>query len=497
MKQYIITSHDKMNEIYTARQIRIVDALEQNDLMYLKENVHSNEQMIICLKHALSINANIEIIDYLIDHSEIDISGKEFISFLNGVYADNNIYILEHLKERYDIFNCCGKKKLLMDGSQHDINLNMFKLLINNSGKKWHTSTYYADQLVKSICIFNTHLDVIKFLDNFLINCEANVCVVDRTNTICRHNKNPDNIIYVFEIFRNGSQKYDPQLRILTALSSICRNQDLNVVKYLVNYYIDDFKQYMKTIECVDLLYLIPIIDDCDLLNMIISHVVDISYYTDISRAWFVTKINPLKLTNENISLLKLKDPFDMNFKEFIQIVDEDKTLLHCITKLPDKKKLNNYHKSNHVHDYTKRDFLFKHHGIGFYGDREVVYNEIVCLKEMQDMCDFSEEFSLGDGFVVPIPKYIINMYIQTIYEGEIDIFAIDQKDFIVFLKFIDQYPLKCMNINDIESDIVRYCAKYNVIDSMLSEIASRYQLKELYIYLHNKKYVTMHQKLF
>lgn len=473
----------QMDKIYKSALDTAIQAVEQNDLTHFKKYIHAKNYLVICLDHALRIS-NTDVIDFLIDESEIDIHRDDLLSPLNILYCHNRVDVIKHFVERYDIFNPNSKRSKypLIDAAHYDINLDMVKFLINIPNTSIYYTSPYVYSLVAIICRYNTHTDVFEFLDDFFIRNGSDVRFIDHLDSLCSENTNLDIIKYMFE-----KTRYNNYSVKLPKLYFVCKNEDPNIVKYLVENY--DFElTKLDWMEWNDLSRLILLIENCKKLNIIISKGLEIF---PLNLSFIAKLINPLKLDKGNLRALHLNDPYEKKYDEFVRMVDKSGTPISCFTETPEELEYAKSHKpKKYTCDYTKRDFLFKHHEMRFYGDREIVYGAIKCLNEMRDICDFSEEISLGDGIVPPIPKYIINMYIQAIYDEEIDISVIkDPNDLIALLKFIDQYPTNELDIDEIGSDIVRYCVKHNIADDgMLSEITNRYQLKELYVYLHNKK---------
>ena len=154
-----------MDKIYTSVLDLAVNAVKQNNLEYLKENIHAKGYLIVCLKIALSIS-NTETIDLLIDklgiHGSTDCfgnpiwstncfgnpnplsGGDKFSSLLDVIYHNNRVDIVKHLIARHNIFLSTNKILCpLIDASHYDINLDMVKYLINIPYfSLYHTSPY-------------------------------------------------------------------------------------------------------------------------------------------------------------------------------------------------------------------------------------------------------------------------------------------------------------------------------------------------------------------
>jgi len=108
-----------------------------------------------------------------------------------------------------------------------------------------------------------------------------------------------------------------------------------------------------------------------------------------------VEEINPIKLNPDDIIKYNIGDPYKLSFNEFTQIVDSTD---ECLNSLPLYCTDYTYvQKQRKNIDHSKKDILFKHNNISYYGDRSFIYESILCLKDLKDICTFDEEIVL-DG---------------------------------------------------------------------------------------------------
>ena len=113
-------------------------------------------------------------------------------------------------------------------------------------------------------------------------------------------------------------------------------------------------------------------------------------------------------------------------------------------------------------------------------------------FKDM-DQYDFSEPPVIGTLWdnnhkMLHLPKYIISLYIKSTYDHKFDINQIYPVDFCEFLMFIDQYPTNQLSIDLLEKELIIYMDLHKIIhDEYIFEICNKYQLKFMYIYLHQK----------
>jgi len=131
---------------------------------------------------------------------------------------------------------------------------------------------------------------------------------------------------------------------------------------------------------------------------------------------------------------------------------------------------------------------LFKNNNIDYYGYRTIVYDHILVFKEIIDTADFNDIVVLDP----PIPRYLMNMYIQSTYTNNFDVDCIIPSDFIQFIRFIDKYPTTILSIEKLEHTLVDHIEKYDLdCDEYeyLESICIRYRLKYMCICMHNSKF--------
>ncbi len=163
------------------------------------------------------------------------------------------------------------------------------------------------------------------------------------------------------------------------------------------------------------------------------------------------------------------------------------------IISIKDKLKVEQNNKTI-ITDYRQQPLpLFWHNNTLYYGNRDFVFNSILFLKESKDFLDFNEIFTLSGS----LDYSLINMYIDSLYTGKINLMLIEPKNIIEFLSFIDQYPTESLSINKLEQEIVDLFEQ-NVpseetnkisFSSKLEEMCEKYKLKSLYLLIHNEKY--------
>ena len=213
-------------------------------------------------------------------------------------------------------------------------------------------------------------------------------------------------------------------------------------------------------------------------------------------------KINPLMLDDANFFRLcgqHNDNYFDVQYNEYKCLVDN----LTCRVPIPTKLKSFIHEKESQHNKITTTDFryesspLFWHNNILYHGNRDIVYNSILFLKESSEYLDFKDVFTLSGS----LDYYLINMYIESCYSGTINLIMVGPSDIMQFLRFIDQYPTESLSINKLELDIVDYFDNLlkdktedkinnNTFDSELEVMCEKYKLKCLYLFIHNEKIV-------
>ena len=203
-----------------------------------------------------------------------------------------------------------------------------------------------------------------------------------------------------------------------------------------------------------------------------------------------VRLVDPFMLNPSTCKLYGINDPYEEKFNKFTENVDklEYTVPIHCL--IHKKTNMVNYYK-NKSNDFRKRsDKLFEINGVSFYGDKEVVYDSIHFIREIltDNKCfSFDEHIVLNP--IDHVAEYLVNLYIKAINLKHFDMNDIKFDDLISFLKFIDQYPSDPLNIHSIEDILIQYLdsnAHLQIPCEYIKNICMKYQLKHLYVYIHN-----------
>jgi hypothetical protein len=201
------------------------------------------------------------------------------------------------------------------------------------------------------------------------------------------------------------------------------------------------------------------------------------------------------KYLNENINLLmldkniklKINDPYDVSFDRFIANVHTITCKVPCGCDNQFVEVIEENWTNNKIMDYANYQKLFIHNGVTYSGNRNTVYESIIMLN-----C-FNED-DINNQDIVTLTsrasQSVINHYINTCHGNRLDMNHILPEDFIDFLNFIDKYPTDRLSVNLLENQIIYYIDKYNVPNiSDIDSLVSRYQLKQLYLSIYQKKH--------
>jgi hypothetical protein len=197
-----------------------------------------------------------------------------------------------------------------------------------------------------------------------------------------------------------------------------------------------------------------------------------------------LTDTNYLMLNNENLKLLKRIHPFtEITYSSFTKLIDMmDSEIAMEKTMRP---LIKNEESINFLKPSNK---LFVNNEITYYGDSEIVYKKMTIFKDID--LDFSDPPILS----IPLPSYLISMYLQSCYY-DTGIFEFNliktNNDFLNFLDFIDRYPTVDLSIDSCEIEIVIYMLTNKVVVSQhLKDLCKKYSLRHLYIFINQKYYL-------
>ena len=294
---------------------------------------------------------------------------------------------------------------------------------------------------------------------------------------------------------------YNPNLRIIEYLI-----QDVKMNIYHLNYWsdncLDQACENNNNVEIIKYLIqetkvplsikkmsfplfktIIPDLKNYHRLNLLLK--LGFEKYERLPLICTIIQFNPIILDKNILKLANLNDPFDDSFDHFINNVNKITNQIPIDIMIKDKSK-----KRKHEYDHKpKSEILFELNGFCYHGNRRIVYESMYIFKDLisDDCFDFKNTIVLD----VQIPGYIVNLYLESCYYGIFDMNDIGTDDLISFIKFIDQYPSNVLSIHLLENEIIEYLDQHQITpNDYLMSICTKYQLKNLYIYIHNQSIV-------
>ncbi len=450
---------------------------------------HKNKIGDNCLLLASRFNENIEIIKYLVEvcqinENETNLNGDNCLMYacLNNSNIEIIKYFINVVKINIEYKNKQGNNCLML-ACTSNLNLEIIKYLIEECKINLNCCNVLNSNCLTLACMLNTNLNIIKYL---LEECKMDSTHKNKNNdscllVACWKNTNLLVIKYLIEIIGMNVNEFDINFHNCITVASNENKNFVEIISYLINHTNITLTLYKITFE--NFLKFVPFVSE----NYYkFNHLLElgIEKYSFESMLVILNNTNPLLLNHFIKNQCKIDNPFNGNFKIFCNLVNELKSYVplnfNVLNKNIQIKKqkipYNNYNKCT--------DILFEHNNICYYGNRNIVFNEIHFLKEIEEIADISQHIILSNSNV---PKYIINKYLQSCYDYNFDIEYIKPCDIIHFLKFIDQYPTNLLSIDQLEFEIIDYFEKNNIIfDDFINTICIRYQLKNMYLNIHN-----------
>jgi hypothetical protein len=400
-----------------------------------------------CLGLACQANTNLTLIKYLIEEYKMD---------TKHVNHDND--------------NCLGL------ACQKNTNLTVIKYLIEEHKMDVNHINQYNETCLILACWQNTNLQVIKYLieehkmDINHINYVGDNCLI----MACRKNTNQVIIKYLIEEHKmdiNHTNYVDDNCLVMACW----KNTNLAIIKYLI----EDHKMNIEKINNVpyNKFKNIVSLNYFRKNNLKLNNLLLMGYeeYTDDEMKKLIESINPLQLNDAVINLSGIENPFQQSFHKFTKLVDGLSYRSGPLNKkVMLKKKYGNC-----------QELLFVHNNKEYYGNRSKVYGSIYVLNEILD------QYNILDCIVLEgsLPCYAISQYIEACYGTPFKLKNIHEDDYIIFLKFIDQYPSAQISIRGIEDQIIQYSVIYDAREEeYFKTIYARYELKKLYLHMHDLK---------
>jgi hypothetical protein len=515
----------------------------QNDLQYLKKNhefILGNTIRHQCFLIAAGFCNDVEIITFLIDVFEIDTSyineyGNNCL--MCSCYENDNLkitkYLIEEAKVDIKYINNEGNNYFLQACKNND--LSIIKYLVEDIKMDVNLSNKNGDNCITLACRMNKNLDVIKYLFENLHAQTNQLLTHNNIVPAYANNSNIEIINYLITYFQPENKRVKCHY-----LKKACMFNNIEVIKHLLNYLKHDvrndvnycfndsclqsFGNYCSDNEClivactksyykIEILaymfentnikislnnidfFLFKKIIPCIKKNFYqLNKLLDLGLkkYEMKNMIPVIQNINPLMIEKNIGDLAGVKHPYLYKYNVFSRLVDKSQFNIPEINNnINDNTNDNTKKRKLACSDYSKySQILFVNDNIRYYGDRDIVYNSIIPLREIKDNADFSEDVQLS----VPVPKYIMNLYIEACHTHEFNLSNVEFADIIQFLKFIDQYPTNLLSIDRMECELLHYFDTHNVDydkykhSDFIKAICKRYDFKTLYVHIHNNK---------
>jgi len=508
---------------------------------WILDHGYVNQSGTNCLLSACLSNGDLSLIKYLINDQKMDpfhTDTNQCNCLILACWGNANLEIIIFLLELFE-----GKENQVdkwgdncfLSACERNQNLDIIKYLAQSGTVDTKiTNTYGRDCFLKA-CIGN-NLETIKYLISDL-KIDTKKCNVDNDNCLnlaCWRNSHLDVIKFLINDLNVSIDHQDKYGN--NCLLSACMGGNLSAVKFLINdvkMSIDyknisgencivvankckDIEKSSKTIEylinetsiCIDIKNMkldtfksvLPGISDAKRLNVLVRLMIKESPLLAKDVNLIFNDLNPFLLDSQNRKDAMI-DVFEKQYQEIKNLVDsmdqriESDTMNQSIVSVSEtnsKSNSNSNKRSNVAFDFSKQsEFLFTHGSKNYHGQRKIVYESILLLKDV--CCD--DFFDLGQGLVLEgnLPTEIINQYIASAYTGFFDTQCMEESEdhFIDFLKFIDQYPMTNVSIDKLEHWIIGFIETHSMNLSRpdieyLKLVCDKYMMKRLCVVLHN-----------
>ena len=233
---------------------------------------------------------------------------------------------------------------------------------------------------------------------------------------------------------------------------------------------------------------ILTFITNTEKLNVIIDNMIKNKSCPRNKLETIIQSIDLALLSSLSEIYIKMIDvnPFKLKYNNFVQSVDEFKCLPRHSYAFFQQSYKTKPKKIDHS-DPNQIKLLFFHNNIPYHGNQEIIYNSMHIFKD-NCMINFNETIVLEGG----MPKYLVNIYLDSILSGQIDLNDIDPadpKDMLQFLRFVEQYPSTVLTIESLELQLIRYIESNNIeLNDDYLELFTRCKLKRMYYYLHESR---------
>jgi NADH:ubiquinone oxidoreductase subunit E len=479
--------------------LKIIKHMAEN----LKIDINcTNNRGLDCLMLACHDNTNPEIAKYLINDLSMDWNrtNSDGVNCLMLACIQNeNPEIIKYLINDLSMDRNCKNNRgydCLMLACMQNGNPEIIKYLINDLSMDWNRKNEHGYDCLMLACMQNQNLDVIKYLVNDLsmdVNYVTNYGENCLTLACCK-NTNLEIIKYLINDLRMDINHTDNDGANCLRVACIVNN-NLEIIKYLIEstdahiphiHPLDQYEKWKKIIKSLSRNHQRFV----DVLNA------GLRIYGFINKndvIDFLQNLNPLLLMGVDlvrklvISDLPM-DPMDQRFRfnDYMKHVDD---LQFFIVPIPIPVSRQLFKSSTPLINFTKSSTpLFNYNGLVYHGYRELVYESILCLREIKEIANFDQLITLSGQ----IPEYMMNLWIYGMYSKRFNIMDIRPCDIPMFLDHIDQYPTDFLTICTVENDLINLLDLMDTVSEeliqSLKHISVRCRLKRLYLWIHNKK---------
>ena len=453
--------------------------------------------------YACQYNKSVNIIRYFIEEHRADPAN----GFLNACRFNKSVNIIRYFIDQLKAATYIGFYAACMFNSSTDV----IRYFIEDLKVDPHKSDERCNNSFEYVCHFNPSFEIFKyFIEELKIDINKRgggiLCHTPSFLLACHKERNMNIIRYFIDVLKVGVEMCDDYEDNI--IDHANENNDHELIKYivfytnymvvgnpgrvidyakknndqeLIKYVINNSKYLIKSYNTEDAIY----IDNVHTLQRNENRWNDAKYckdhYIDPEQIILLyNHVNQLLLTKEQIIKYNIVDPFtsSMEWNVFRSKVDYVKRINKSHDHVLSGDRLND--------DVLKRsddEKIFTNNGIQYYGNRSIVYSQMVPLKCILEM-NTDEGFDINQN----ISDYAMKLYLSKIVQS-VNIFcSFDKKDFIGYIRFLDQYPLPNYTIKSIEIDILEYMINNQIpADYYIYDIIERYTLRYMYAWTRNK----------
>ncbi len=470
----MLKNHMLNNHIYNNHTEENLNFRKLNQ--YLINHFYSNEEMNFFIE---TYHNNYDYVQTNISITDKESFFQEFC-FVIAISFSHDLEMIKYLMNKFKIYKNIGYLKwhrFMSYGFIFNPNLLISEYIMGELkfDKKYRDNSYNYFNL---ICLKNPNIEVFKFLATQIH--EDVMIHLPNFEYVCSNNDSLNNNIIIHIAHSNNSEiiKYERNLEIIKYLFEFTNILSKIELKNIFRWGLFNFVLCEKYIL---------FIKNYTILQNFIKEMYNIykeSHFIDpVHRIIkLVHQNNSLMLSDEICNYSNLKSPFEEDFQTFVNLVNK----LTIKVPLREKKifieSMDEQKAKRMRFDFSEQIALFIHNGYYYKGQQSVI-DSMIMLKNISDCCDIKDvELSIN------VPKYIINLYVLSVYTGIFYINDIEVTDLIDFLKFIEAYETVSLSLKVLEKDLIDYFEKNKIcINDYLTNMCIRHRLKNMYLYFKLK----------